>query len=164
MIPVQMECVADVSEPGERPAAGVCAECTKCGKVAKAAYGSQGGPVTRVKAAKLKALAMLREQCEERTPWGCVPAHVDRGIPRGVSLYAEDHLGQHWPLTADEKGKLNTAAGGCAASAVVLVVPRKGFEGSAAEFAALLKLNRGYAKARATTPHHKLKLPKRARS
>ena len=163
MIPVQMECVPDVSPPGERPAAGVRAECTRCGKRVACAYDpTDRAPVRRVRVAKAKALSLLKGQCAERTPWGCVPAHADRGIPRGVSLYAEDHLGRHWPLAVDDRGKLVTVAGGCTPAAVVLVVPEEGFEGAAREFANLLALKRGYPKAAATGPRHKLNLPKAA--
>jgi hypothetical protein len=165
VIPVQFDSVANVNGDGEKPAAGVCAEYTHCGKVVRCAYDPEDrAPVRRVKEAKAAALALLPEQCGERTPWGCVPAHCDRGVPRGVAIYAEDHLGVHWPLTVDDRGKLNTAAGGCAASAVVLVVPESDdSSGGAREFAEHLRANRGYAKARAVRPGHKLNPPRKAK-
>jgi len=153
MIPVQIE-LCTLSEPQTgRPLPGVCGTCTKCGAEASVAIGTDGGPVARRKAAVAAVLAELTEGCAHPLPWGSVPAHCDRGIPRGVRLFAEEsHAGRRWPLSVDGRGKLLTVAGGCHPSAVVLVVPDAvEFSAAAADFAAEL-VKRGYVNATTVPP------------
>jgi len=125
----------------------VMAECARCGRKAECAVDdADGGPATRRKVAVAAALASLREQCELRLPWGPVPPHVERRVPRGLNVFAEDLHGTLWPLSVNDKGKLETVAGGCALTALVKVVPERASEKlaeAATEYAREL-VRRGY--------------------
>lgn len=145
MIPVHLDCTPTL----------VRAECAKCGKCAEAAVSQDpddGGPAARKKRAKALALAKLTAVCEERLPWGSTPHHHERGIPRGVSIFAEDAHGQLWELSVNEKGKLETVACGCAFDANVVVIPdTQNRVVEAIQFAKELQ-KRGYWNAKAVKP------------
>lgn len=111
--------------PAHYPANGVRAECTKCGACALAnPEREEGGPVTRRRAAIKTALRKLEAGCQSPREWGLVPRHEDRRIPRGVTLWVEDRGNERlWPLTVNERGKLECASGGVGYSAVIWVIP-----------------------------------------
>lgn len=131
---------------------GECARCGKCAAAAVSQDHGDGSPKRRKDESKREVLALLTAACAERLPLGDPPGipphHYDRQVPRGLALYARDHHEQLHELFVNEKGKLETVAGGCDLAATVLVVPdaKKDMEAAVAFAKALQK--RGYRFAR----------------
>ncbi len=140
-VPVQLDCM-----PTE--VRGECAQCGKCTSTPVSQDRDDGSPKDRKAAAVAEVLSLLTAACELRLPWGVPPAHEDRRIPRGVSVFGEDAHGKLWGLSVNAKGKLETVAGGCHFDARVIVVwSAKKHQTDAIEFCAELK-ERGYKFAR----------------
>ena len=119
----------------------VYGECAQCGRKEECPISNDsedGSRATRMKLATKWVLDNLAETCEGRTPWNTVIAHVERFVPKGLSLFAEDVSGKLWPLTVDHKGLLSTVSTGCALKARIWVVPDR-------ESEALAELAIGYA-------------------
>lgn len=155
MIPVHVSCNSTE----------VTTECAKCGKCSSSPVSKKvedGTLAARKKDAKYVALNQLTAGCDERQPWGSIPLHVDRYIPRGVSVYCVGANGEELPVMCNRgtaagklivvvhRGKLEIPHVGCPMDAVILVVPdNDSFKDSAIEFARVL-VRRGYEKAKMT--------------
>jgi hypothetical protein len=160
-VPVQIENCSFEPKSEQNPhpyhVNGVCGECTKCGRTHSAPFDpADGGPVTRRKEAVRRVLLALAEGCPHPLPWGVAPRHEDRGIPRGLAVWAlAKTTGDRQAVAVDPKGKLIGAWGGVHPEAVVLVVPEAStYDAAADDFVAELK-RRGYAKARLGKPEVK---------
>jgi hypothetical protein len=156
MIPVHVDCTNKE----------VTAECAKCGKCSSAPVSQkpeEGTLAARKKYAKYVALEKLTDGCEERQPWGSTPEHVERHIPRGVSVYCVGVNGELLPVMCNrgteagklviiiKRGKQEIPHLGCGTNALIFVAPaHEEFKDAAIEFARTL-VRRGYKRARVET-------------
>lgn len=161
-VPVYVELLTRPVGDGNGTEKVMCGTCAECGKERACVLSTNrddGTPAERRAFAKSSVLADLTAVCDRRLPLGdppgIPPAHIDRCVPRGVSVAQVDPLmGRELAVTVQEVGKAVTKAqalsiitGGVGFAATVLVIPEGDkFLNAAIEFATKLK-KMGFRKA-----------------